>query len=185
MFLLICFFVCSIYSVVVLLSTFICCSIHLLFHLVDLPCQFTLLLHFIVPLCYHTLLFCFVVVLCCHPLLIHLIFMPCYFDLRYLFGPCCSTLLAIMLCLLFCALILLDSYYPPPHPNFFCASLGMVNFKFSFPSVIKFSPSFLLKKILFVKTFHYVYMFHLHSLYFSFLYSFLTYCYMLWIVQEF
>jgi hypothetical protein len=43
--------------------------------------------------------------------------------------------------LLFCALVLLDWYSPHPHkPQMFSSSIGMEDFKLSFPSLISFSP---------------------------------------------
>lgn len=43
-------------------------------------------------------------------------------------------------------------------PNFFCASLGTVNFKLSFPNLVSFSP-FFLKNFFFVKFFYFMYIF--------------------------
>jgi hypothetical protein len=95
---------------------------------------------------------------------------PYYFTLKYIFSPCCSTLLIyfdVSPYLLFYALILLD-YYSPPSLPFFHIGLGMVNFKLSSQSLVSFSPFFFLffkrKFKLFVKFFHFVYMFCLLSL---------------------
>ncbi len=107
--------------------------------------------HFVVVLSWH---FCFYLFFCslslatyCLELGIPCGFQPYYFHLLLCtLGvlPCYYTLLfhlTISPCLLFHALILLDCYFFPfTPPKTICANLGMANFTFSFPSLVKFSP---------------------------------------------
>jgi hypothetical protein len=81
--------------------------------------------------CFFTLLFLLVIShTCCFTLLLALSFhhvaMPSCFVLKYIFGLCCSTLLAFLSYLLLCTLILMDWY---SLFEFFCASIGETNYK--------------------------------------------------------
>jgi hypothetical protein len=99
------------------------CYVTLLFHLTTSPCYIALLLHPIVLPCGITLPICLVASLCYFPLWLRLIALPyyccfvsfCWIPLlhhlsivKYIFGPCCSTLLIASLYLLFCTLVLLN-----------------------------------------------------------------------------
>jgi hypothetical protein len=130
-----------------LFNLFGCCFALLLSFVVPYTCYFTLLVHLVVAFYCFPLLLDLIVLLCCCVLLSSFTNSPyCYalllqFEIPFwslLLHLVCYYALFVILCLNFVGLIL-----PPSPPQFFCANLGMVNFKFSSPSAIKFSPSFL------------------------------------------
>jgi hypothetical protein len=105
----------------------LCCFLTLLFLLVvSHTCCFTLLLalsfHLVAMLYCITLLLYLIVSFCCHAIL---------FCIEISFGPlllhlACFSTLFFLSYLLFCTLILMDWY---SFSEFFCASLGITNFK--------------------------------------------------------
>jgi hypothetical protein len=128
MFLFLCFFVCSIYMVVVLF-----CYFHLLLHaLVISPCWFALPIHLVVAFYYFPLLSHLFFLLYCCALLLSFTNSPyCYalllrFEIPFwplLLHLVCYYALLVIVCLNFVGLILLLPAFPPPPPqNFLCKS---------------------------------------------------------------